>query len=179
MLADNNSDKLKIELGRLQETLLIPLWARARENKKQKPYLFDPKASEIIRCIDYDFGSLERAFTQGAFGRDHAAIFMIRNKYFDDAIKEFIVVHPKAAVVNIGAGLDTTFYRVDNGSIRWYDLDLPDVIALRRQLSLETDRSKCIAKSVLDFTWFDDIGPEPDGLFLFAGGVLFYRYRWI
>jgi O-methyltransferase involved in polyketide biosynthesis len=95
-------------------------------------------------------------------------------RHCDDAIKGFIAAHPKGTVVNIGAGLDTTFYRVDNGSLRWYDLDLPDVMELRQRLMPETDRSKCIAKSVFDSSWFDDIGVPQDGLFLFARGVLCY-----
>jgi O-methyltransferase involved in polyketide biosynthesis len=173
MPADDNKN-IKIPLKGVQETLLLPLWARAKENEKKKPYLLDPKASEIMLRIDYDFRRLEKALTQGAFGKDHTAIFMIRNKYFDDAINKFLVGHPGATVVNIGAGLDTTFYRVDNGSLSWYDLDLPDVIDLRRKILPETNRSKCIARSVLDFSWFDDIGPVQDGLFLFAGGSLFY-----
>jgi len=55
--------------------------------------------------------------------------------------------------VNISAGLDTMFYRVDNGSIRWYDIDLPNVIALRRQLLPETARTTLIARSIFDPSW--------------------------
>lgn len=173
-MSTNQNTKVKIELGGVPETLLLPLWARARENEKASPYLRDTKASQIIGQVDYDFSRLERTLAHGVFGKDHATIFMIRSRYFDNAVKKFIVGHPRATVVNIGAGLDTTFYRVDNGYIRWYDLDLPEVIDMRRRIILETDRSKCIAKSVLDFSWLDYVGEAQDGLFLLAGGVLFY-----
>jgi len=77
-------------------------------------------------------------------------------------------------VVNIGAGLDATFYRVDNGLIHWYDLDLPDVIELRKQFLTETDRTTYIAKSFLDPSWCKCIKQTEDGVFMVAGGLLRY-----
>ena len=69
------------------------------------------------------------------------ALFMVaRAKEFDDKIRAFITEHPRASVINLGAGLDTTFYRVDNGLVQWYDLDFPDVIGIREQLLPPTDR---------------------------------------
>lgn len=168
-MSANRNIKVKIELGSVQETLLLALWFRARENEKENPYLLDPKASEIIRELDYDFRRMEKALPEAVILTSN-----ISSRHCDVAIKGFIAAHPKATVVNIGAGLDTTFYRVDNGSIRWYDLDLPDVIDLRRRLMPETDRCICVAKSVFDFTWFDDIGNPKDGLFMFARGVFCY-----
>ena len=168
MSASQNA-RIKIELGSVQETLLIALWCRATENEKENPCLLDPKASEIVHQLDYDFSRMEKALAEYT-----VLISNITCRYCDDAIRRFIASHPKATVVNIGAGLDTTFYRVDNGLLRWYDLDLPDVIDLRKRLMPETDRSQCIAKSVFDFSWFDDIGAPKDGLFMFARGVFCY-----
>ena len=165
----NRNARIKIKLGSVQETLLIALWCRARENEREKPCLLDPKASEIIHQLDYDFGRMDKALTEYV-----VLVSNISCRYCDDAIKRFIADHPKATVVNIGAGLDTTFYRVDNGSLRWYDLDIPDVIDIHRRLMPETDRSRCISKSVFDFSWFDDIVPPEDGLFMFARGVFCY-----
>ena len=165
----NQNIKVGIELGSVQETLLLALWFRAKENEKENPYLLDPKASEIIHELDYDFRRMEKALTEAFVLTSN-----ISSRHCDVAIKGFVADHPKATVVNIGAGLDTTFYRVDNGSIRWYDLDLPDVIDLRRRLLPETDHCTCIAKSVFDFSWFDDIGNPRDGLFMFGRGVFVY-----
>jgi O-methyltransferase involved in polyketide biosynthesis len=168
-VSTSQNAKIKIELGSVQETLLIALWCRATENEKEKPCLLDPKASEIVHQLDYDFSGVERALAEYT-----VLISNITCRYCDDAIKRFIADHPQATVVNIGAGLDTTFYRVDNGLLRWYDLDFPDVIDLRKRLMPETDHSKCIAKSVFDFSWFEDIVAPQDGLFMFARGVLCY-----
>jgi O-methyltransferase involved in polyketide biosynthesis len=169
MTSGTRNAKIKIELGSVQETLLIALWCRARENEREKPCLLDPKASEIVHQLDYDFSRMEKGLAEYT-----VLLSNITCRYCDDAIRRFTADHPRATVVNIGAGLDTTLYRVDNGLLRWYDLDLPDVIDLRQRLMPETDRSRCIARSVFDFTWFDEIGASQDGLFMFARGVLCY-----
>jgi len=176
-LSSASSGKIKIGLGSVAETLVLPLWFRAKHNEKQNPLLLDPMASKVISRIDYDFRRIDRSM-HGAtrlWGPEFGDLYwVIRAKNFDDAVKEFMDRHPKAVVVNIGAGLDTAFYRVDNGSIRWFELDLPDVIDLRKRLIPETDRCICIAKSVFDFSWFDDIGNPEEGLILLACGVFWY-----
>ena len=89
-----------------------------------------------------------------------------RTKQFDDKIKAYIADHPRASVINLGAGLDTTFYRVDNGTIHWYDHDLPAVIDIKRQLLPEPDRVTYIAKSLFDPSWFEDVTYIEDGVFM-------------
>jgi O-methyltransferase involved in polyketide biosynthesis len=111
------------------------------------------------------------------FDRYYQLSQLIRAKCFDDEIRTFLTTHPFGTIVNIGAGFDTTFARVDNGLLNWYDLDLPEVIALRRKYILETDRSRCIAKSVLDTSWFDDIGQDRNGVMFVACGVLFFLHE--
>jgi O-methyltransferase involved in polyketide biosynthesis len=166
--ASVNQGKAKVKLSGVSETLLIPLWARAKISREYSSLLNDSKAIEIIEQIDYDFLAIgKNTFESNLF-------FAARTKQFDDKIKAYIAEHPRASVVNIGAGLDTTFYRVDNGLIHWYDLDLPDVIALRKQLIPETDRTKYLAKSLFDLRWYSDINNTDEGVFLMAAGVLFY-----
>ncbi|EPS50207.1 O-methyltransferase domain-containing protein [Clostridium botulinum A1 str. CFSAN002368] len=92
-------------------------------------------------------------------------MFVVRAKTFDDAIKNFISKYPNSSIVNLGAGLDTTFFRVDNENLNWYNIDLPDVIELRKKLLPESDREKCIAKSFLDISWFNDIKKDYDNVF--------------
>ena len=158
-------EKIKIDLSGVSETLLIPLWARAKFSEDHSPLLNDSKAIEIVKKIDYDFSTHVKAF-QFDILRE-----AVRAKQFDDKIKAYITDHPRASIVNIGAGLDSAFYRVDNGLIHWYDLDLPAVMDIRRQLLPEPDRVTYIAKSLLDPSWCKDINTE-DGVFMIAGGVL-------
>ncbi|EQB4339810.1 class I SAM-dependent methyltransferase [Clostridium botulinum] len=77
-------------------------------------------------------------------------------------------------MVNLGARLDTTFFRVDNENLNWYNIDLPNVIELRKKLLPESDREKCIAKFFLDVSWFNDIKKDYDNVFFLAGGLFAY-----
>ena len=162
---ENNNE---IKLGSVQKTLLLPLWGRAIETQKPKPLLVDRKAVSIISNIPYDFSVIAKNIHPLS-----RLSWVARSIYFDKKIKGFIDVFPDATIVNIGCGLDTTFDRVDNGKIHWYDLDLPDTIELRKNYISETDRSKFISKSVFDASWYDSIVKKHNVMFLIAG-VLYY-----
>lgn len=163
-------NKIKINLGRVQETLLLPLAARAKEAKYRHPILIDTKAIELMNMLDVDRKKLLANMTRiGIHGLAYRA------KLMDDSIMQFLEKHPVGKILDIGCGLDTTFYRCDNGKASWYDLDLPDSIALREQLLPIPDcRVKYIAKSMLDYSWMDDIGDISKGLFITIPGVLPY-----
>ena len=161
-----NSDKIK--LGSVQKTLLLPLWGRAVETKKQNPLLIDDKAVSIINSIPYDFTVIAKNISKFVqFG------WIARSLYFDKRIKEFIDLYPEATIVNIGCGLDTTFDRVDNGKIQWIDLDLPDTIDLRKKYISESDRRHFVANSALDTSWYNIIEKKNNVMLLIAG-VLYY-----
>ena len=99
----------------------------------------------------------------------------MRVREFDRHTQAFLAAHPEGTVVSIGCGLDTRFDRVDNGAVDWYDLDLPEVIALRRQLLTEMPRCRFIGCSVLDPAWMDAVGGDAKRPCLFlAEGVFPY-----
>jgi len=158
--------KVKINLSGISRTLLTPLWERAQFSKEYGSLFNDPKAIEIVKKLDYDFPTSP----QIPFLSHLSSLFAAQAKQFDEKIKAYMAEHSPASVVNIGAGLDTTFYRVDNGLIHWCDLDLPSVIELRKQLIPETNRSTCIAKSFLDPTWCKYVRDAEEGVFMIAGG---------
>lgn len=116
-------DNIAIDLKEVQITLLLPLWGRAVELHQRKPKLIDNSAAELISKIDYDFTTIAKNIHPVTRHE-----WIARSIHIDRTIKEFLLKYPKAAIVNIGCGLDTTFNRVDNGTLHWYDLDLPDVI---------------------------------------------------
>ncbi len=159
---------IKVELGKIQESLLLPLWGRAVESQKEEPRLIDKVAVEIIENIDYDFSTIiENISWVSQFA------WVARSLHVDNAILGFIKNYPKATIVNIGCGLDTTFDRIDNGQINFYDLDLPDVIDLRKNFFRENERRKTIACSFLDSKWFTQIQADYGVLFI-AAGVFYY-----
>lgn len=160
--------KTTIELENVQATLLLPLWGRAVETKKARPRLKDETAVRIINQLAYDFALLARTV------HDVTQLeWICRSIHIDKAIREFLAQHPQGTIVNIGAGLDTTYERVDNGRLTWYDLDFPEVIALRRQFIEEADRRRFIACSFLDESWLGQINVQ-DGILFMAAGVFYY-----
>lgn len=161
-------NKTTVNLHGVPQTLLLPLLGRAKLSQEARSPFHDPKAVELVNTLNYDFASLSKTVGQ-------ASLFWMARAYcFDEAVKQYVQRHPKAVIVNLGAGLETAFHRVDNGQLTWIDLDLPEVIALRQQLLPQPQRVHTIVKSVLDFTWMDDVKQYGDDIFFFAGGLFVY-----
>lgn len=149
------------------KTLLIPLWARATESKRRDAILKDDLALEMIKQIDFDFSQFEKEWATQLY-------VVIRTELLDKAVKIFIGKHPEAVIVNLGCGLDTRFFRVDNGIIHWYDLDLPEPIRIKRQFFTETERYKMLNKSVFDYSWINEIARDDKPVLIIAEGLLMY-----
>jgi len=155
-----------IHLGAVPETLLVPLFARAVESRRKRPILKDPRAVEMVESIDWDF---ER-FNQ----RVRVMACTMRTAMFDEWVKAFLRSHPEATVVEIGCGLNTRFERLDNGRLHWFDLDLPDVIELRRRFFTDSERRTTLAASVLDADWMAAVRQSPGPYFFVAETVFVY-----
>ncbi len=153
-------------LSGVTETLLLPLVFRAAESQRPDAMLCDPQAVEIVNRIEYDH---DRVLKES---RDQVTVLM-RMREFDRCTRVFLDRYPDAVVVDIGCGLDTRFQRIDNGTVEWYSLDLPEVIALRRQLLEETPRRHLLGCSALDFSWMGQVGRPGERAYLcLAEGVL-------
>jgi len=164
------TQKINPEVGNLQKTLFLPLWGRAIESQKTSPQLLDQTAVEIINQIEFDF-------SQAAANLDDITkiAWIRRSLICDRVVRYFLLKHPEGTVVNIGCGLDTTFDRVDNGKVCWYDLDLPDVIAFRKSYIPEEPRRTFIASSFLEHEWLDTIEAKQGLLFMAAGVFYFFE----
>ncbi|RJP65088.1 MAG: class I SAM-dependent methyltransferase [Ignavibacteriales bacterium] len=162
-------EKIKIDLGSVQKTLFMPVWARAVETGKTNPLLVDNTAVTILESVDFDFATMTQNVPEIS-----QVSWVARCKRFDMVIKEFIAKHPGGTIVNIGCGLDTTYERIDNQNVIWYDLDLPDVIELRKKFLCETANRKFIAGSFLDTKWFDIISRPKEILFISAGVFVYF-----
>jgi O-methyltransferase involved in polyketide biosynthesis len=151
--------KLSVDaLHGVAETLLIPL-----------AYRDDPRARAFRDRIDYDWDK----FAAGGLQR---ASIVARTRILDDLVGEFVRDHRGGLVVNMGAGLDTRFHRLDDGAVRWLEVDLPEVIALRAQLDESSDsRHVMFSGSVLDVAWLDAVRRCSSPAILFvAEGLLPY-----
>ncbi len=166
------SQTTPVTLSGVAETLLITLYIRAMESQRPDALIKDERAEALVRQLDQE--SLRKTL---ALTDDFSRVAVIlKGREFDRFAQDFLVRHPDAVVVHIGCGLDTRFERVDNGRVEWYDLDLPDVIELRRKLvGGEGARHHFLACSVLDSAWVDTVSAHQQRPFLFlAEGVFMY-----
>ena len=158
--------KTQIHLSKVQETLLITLYAKAIDNRSRAPILHDAKADQLVGVIDYDFTKLN------SWGNDN--LIVIRAKQYDDWIQEFIQSNPDCVVLNLGCGLDTRVTRINPPStVRWFDIDFPDVIRLRKNFYADQPGYQMIESSITDPSWLAEI-PTGQPVLIIAEGVLEY-----
>lgn len=164
--------KYHIEKNTVQETLIIPLYAR-KVCSEHYPHLFqDESAKRICDMLDYDFDSQKKKMesTVGLFGA-----LEVGQRHYDlmCEVRDLLKSYPNAAVVNLGCGLDDTFSKVDNGTCQGVNIDMPDVIAVRNELLPAGERERNVACDLNDFSWMDGIDPK-DGAVFYAAGVFYY-----
>ncbi len=149
----------KISAEQIPVPMLHALYARAKESKRENHYIYDQKAMEAVERLDYDFAGEAKDVYMG-----NGAI--ARTILLDKMVKEYVQANPDACIVNVACGMDTRFYRVDNGRIRWYDLDLPEVAEVRERIFGGQERVTMIAKSVLDESWAEEVDAGGPVLFI-------------
>jgi len=156
--------KTRVTLTPEQETLLIPLYAKAQPGN---PLFFDPQARDILNQVDYNFSRLKVPYKT-------VILICQRAKKMDAVTHDFLAEHPRGIVLHLGCGLDNRFWRVDNGRVDWYDLDMPPVIELRRQFFPSIDRYHLIASSVTDLEWMLKVNASGRPVLVVAEGLLMY-----
>ena len=164
--------KYHIEKNTVQETLIIPLFGRLVCSEHFPELFSDPEAARICESLDYDF-SEKRKKMESAAGLFGALEVAQRQYDLRCEVEWYLAEHPKAAVVNLGCGLDDTFAKVDNGQCRGYNIDLPDVIRVRNDLLPAGPRETNLAWDLNDPGWMDQIDASGGAVF-FASGVFYY-----
>ena len=164
--------KYHIEKNTVQETLVIPLFGRLVCSERFPELFSDPEARRICDSLDYDFAEKRKKMESpaGLFG----ALEVAQRQYdLRCVVENYLKDHPKAAVVNLGCGLDDTFSKIDNGQCKGCNIDLPDVIRVRNDLLPAGERETNLACDLNDFSWMDEIDAA-DGAVFFAAGVFYY-----
>lgn len=164
--------KYKIEKNTVQETLIIPLYSRKLCSELYPNLYRDEMAVHLIDQIDYDFSQVEKK-SHGLMQRFGSLEVAMRQNDLAWEVQNYLADHPDAAVVNLGCGLDSTGRTCDNGSCKIYNLDFPDVIAVRNQLLPAGDREENIPCNLNDTEWFTKIDASGGAIF-FASGVFYY-----
>src|SRR3954449_10362446 len=157
-----------VELSGVPETLLWTLYHRAEEARRPDAVLAEPSAGELVDRLDYTFAR----FGATAWRARWQALRALR---FDIEVRRFLAARPGATVVALGEGLETQFWRVDDGRVRWVTVELPEVVSAVGGLLPASDRRRVIASSALDAAWLDEVaGPD---VMVTAQGLLMYLDR--
>ncbi|VEG57290.1 O-methyltransferase domain-containing protein [Mycolicibacterium aurum] len=165
-----DTGKHTADLSGVSETALMTLMVRATEARRPDGLIDDPMAIHLVDSIDFDFAK---------FGFMRRQDMALRALAFDKATRRYLLDRPKATVVALAEGLQTSFYRLDapgndvGHDFRWVTVDLPPMIELRSKLLPASDRVQVIAQSALDFSWMDEVNAD-DGVFITAEGLLMY-----
>ena len=164
--------KHKIEKNTVQETLIIPLFARKVCSELYPNLYRDETAVQLINEIDYDFSQVEKN-SHSLMQRFGSLEVAMRQYDLAFEVRDYLKNHPNATVVNLGCGLDSTGRACDNGSCKIYNLDFPDVITVRNELLPAGDREQNIPCDLNDTAWFSQIDASGGAVF-FASGVFYY-----
>ena len=162
---------LTVDLEGVPETLLWTLYHRAAEAARPDAVLRDPMALGVMSAISFPF--------EERFGKATSAWSQwqaLRALAFDREITRYLVAAPDATVVALGEGLETQFWRVDNGRLRWLSIDLPEAIDVRERLLPAAPRLRMVATSALATAWLDEVERDA-GVFVTAQGLLMYLER--
>ena len=161
-----------IEKNTVQETLIIPLYARKMCSELYPNLYRDETALHLVNAVDYDFSSLA-AKSQRLMQRFGFLEVAMRQRDLALEVQDYLKTHPNAAVVNLGCGLDNTGRSCDNGHCRIYNLDFPDVIAVRNALLPPGPREENLPCDLNDAAWLSKIDASGGAVF-FAAGVFYY-----
>ena len=156
-----------MNLEGVEKTMLLTLFAKAQHSQKKNHRFYDQKAIDVISQIDYDFtvADKDRFMKYGVISRTIV---------LDEMVSDYIDKNPHATIVNIASGMDTRFNRLDNGLIRWYNIDLENSANFRLQYIEDNERVTTLAYSAMDPAWANEIKIESGNLLFIIEGLSMY-----
>lgn len=156
-----------MNLEGVEKTMLLTLFAKAQHSQEKNHKFYDKKAIEVISKIKYDFT---------AANKDRKMKFGVisRTIVLDEMVSDYIKKHPHCTIINIASGMDTRFDRLDNGQIRWYNVDLENSANFRLKYIEDTDRVKTLSYSAMDEKWVDEIKIESGNVLIIIEGLTMY-----
>lgn len=157
----------KVHFTEDQSTNLATLYGRAVDARAERPVLGDPTAADAVARIDYDFDKFK-------IGKTEAFSIASRGKVFDLLVRDFLAAHEESTVVHLGCGMDSRVFRIaPPPTVRWFDVDFPDVIELRRQVYPERPGTTMLDASVTDTAWLAEVPADRPALVV-AEGLTMY-----
>ncbi|MFF4604825.1 class I SAM-dependent methyltransferase [Streptomyces sp. NPDC001339] len=159
---------IETDLRGVPATALWTLHLRAAEAARPDTVLPDPRAVQLVTEVDFAFEEC-----LGAARPWMAQSIALRSRCFDGVVRAFLDTHPDGTVVALGEGLETQFWRVDNGRARWVTVDLAAPLELRRRVLPHGERQRLIACDARDLRWMTGIDASR-GVLVTAQGLLMY-----
>ena len=160
------------DFDKVEDTLFVPMVGRIYASEKFPHILNDKKALELKSKLP------QRVKDQDKQEQYTLMASAVRSTNMDRCIQDFMKREPEGVIVQLGCGLETTFYRNDNGKTIWYEVDLPDVVDYRRELLGETERDRFIAGDAFDNEWIERVRKNhPDAPILVTASGLFYYFE--
>ena len=159
-----------VRWGSVEWKLLVTLYLRACESRLEEAILGDDGAADAVRRIHYNWARMRRWVPAWA----NQFMVALRAKQLDVWTAGFLNRHPNAVVQHLGCGLDSRVFRLNPpATVQWFDVDVPDVIELRRKLYSDRDGYQMIASSVTDPAWLARVPADRPALIV-AEGLLMY-----
>ena len=156
---------MNLQFGDIQETALIPLAIKASETARPNARIKDEKAREIIDTLGVDVSKYDPFLS-------HEGV-VARTILYREQLKKLLKEYPDAVCINLGCGFDDKFSQVDNGRLKWFDVDLPDQIAVRRKVYEDRERCVMLEGDALSGDWTKSL-PASDMYLIVMEGVLEY-----
>lgn len=130
---------------------IYPLSKIAEVSKRHPDIIKDEWARKFIYSNKFDF--------EGKYKESKYRDLVLMSRYIacDTIVGQYIKKFPNSTIVNVGCKLDNMFKRLDNGRIQWYSVDSYNIMSVRRAIYGDIPREKTIGRSIMDFTWIEDI----------------------
>ena len=158
------------DFSTVEDTLFVPMLGRIYASENFPEILFDKKAMELKERLPEN---LKGKDTQTQYTFMASAV---RSTNMDRYIKDFMKRNPEGIIVQLGCGLETTFFRDDNGRNIWYEVDLPDVINYRKELIGTSERDRVIAADAFGEDWIKEVrrNHPTEPILVTASGLFYY-----
>jgi methyltransferase (TIGR00027 family) len=170
-----------MNLSQVSRTAILTLIARVVASEKENSVFNDPMAAlclerliTIASAEEKNWIISRKRFYAGISAHD-AKAGARRSKVFDDTANRYIAANPHCTVINLACGFDTRFWRIENENCRYIEIDLPEVVVLKREILKDQLSYELIGCSVLDASWIDQVTANGNSRFLLlAEGFLMF-----
>lgn len=158
----------KNTLKGLEDTLYIPLMARIYASKKFPEFFYDEKALSLESFIPTN--EIKENSTECFYMAS-----VCRQYTIDKKIRRFIETKDLSNVVFLGAGLETAYNRIGNKTVNFYQVDLPDVIEVRRSLLGEAENECLISGDMFSLDWIKEVDISLPTLLVVSGVYQYFK----